>query len=499
MHPQGAYDELIRRCREEALLASAVTLLSWDEETYLPKGGAAYRAEVLAHLSGLQHERATDPRLGELLAALDGSEIVGEADSPAAANVRELRRLYERQIRLPRPLVEELARTTSNAQQAWQAARQDADFASLAPWLKKVFALKKLEADCLGCAGHPYDALLEDHEPGCRGSDLATIFAALRSELTPLLHEVVSAGRRGDAAILQRDYPVDRQRLFGEQVAAQLGFDFERGRLDPTVHPFFASVGPGDCRITTSYSLQGFAPAFFALLHEVGHALYEQGFDPEQHGTPLGESASTAMHEAQARLWENLVGRSRAFWHCFFSQARRVFHDTLHDVDENDFHQAVNHVAPGVNRVQADELTYDLHIVVRFELERDLLTGDLPVADLPAAWNDKYRHYLGVTPKDDAEGCLQDSHWPAGLVGYFPTYTLGNLIAAQLFTRADADLDLNAAFARGDFAGLLSWLRDRVHRHGSRYPMKQLVEQATGRPLGHGAMVDYLKRKYRGR
>lgn len=497
MHPQAAYDELIRRCREEALLASAITLLGWDEETYMPKGGAAYRAEVLAHLSGLQHDQATDPRLGELLAVLADSDLVRDPSSMTAANVRELRRLHERQARLPRTLVEELARTTSMAQQAWQEARQDADFAPLCPWLEKVFALKRQEADCLGYQATPYDALLEEYEPGCRSEDLQPIFTALRTELAPLLSSIVGSRRHDHPAILHREYPIDRQRIFGEEVAAVLGFDFERGRLDPTIHPFFSTVGPGDCRITTSYCPNGFASTFFALLHEVGHALYEQGLDPVHHGTPLGEAVSTAMHESQARLWENLVGRSRAFWVHFFPQARRVFHETLQDVDLDDWYLAINHVAPSTNRVQADEVTYDLHILIRFELERALMSGDLKVADIPTAWNEKYEQYLGVTPKDDAEGCLQDSHWPAGMVGYFPTYTLGNMIAAQLYARADADVGkLAQAFARGEFAGFLGWLRERVHRHGSRYPAGKLVELATGEALSHRALVDYLKAKY---
>jgi carboxypeptidase Taq len=494
MHPQAAYDELMRRCREQALLSSAAALLEWDEVTYLPKGGIVWRGEVLAYLSGLQHQQATDPRVGELLAELEGSELVRDPLAAEAVNVREIRREYDRQVRLPRQLVEELARVTSLAQQHWNVARQDADFGRFRPWLEQIFALKRSQADCLGGG---YDALLAEYEPGCHSRDLWPIFAALRRELAPLLSAIAGSRRKSSPALLHRDYPIERQRIFGEEVAAAIGFDFEQGRLDETVHPFFSTIGPGDCRITTRYSLNRFGEAFFGLLHEVGHALYEQGLAPAHHGTPMGEAVSLGVHESQARLWENLVGRSRPFWQFFFPHARRVFHETLQNVRLDAFYRAVNHVAPSLNRVQADEVTYNLHILLRFELEQALIGGDLAVADLPAAWSEKCRHYLGLAPADDAEGCLQDGHWAAGLVGYFPTYTLGNLFAAQLFERANQELGgLDRSFARGEFAPFLSWLREKVHRHGCRYPARQLVELATASPLDHRPLVRYLRQKF---
>jgi carboxypeptidase Taq len=497
MPAQAAYEELIRRVREQSLLGSCAVLLSWDEETYMPGGGVGQRGNQLALLAGLQHERGTHPRLGELLAAVEGSSLVDDPLCPAAVNVREIRRTYDRAVRVPQPLVEELARTVTLAQQEWAAARRADDFGRFRPWLQKIIALKRREAEALGYEDSPYDALLEEHEPGARTRDVAALFDTLRQELVPLANAVAYSGRQLDDRVLRREFPVERQRLFGEMVASAVGFDFRRGRLDTAAHPFFASIGPGDCRITARYDARNFSTGLFGILHEVGHGLYEQGLDPEHQGTPMGESVSLGMHEAQARLWENVIGRSRGFWRHFFPLARQVFHQELDDVNLEGFYQAVNRVEPGPIRVGADEVTYNLHILVRFELEQALVSGDLNVADVPAAWNESYRHHLGLTPAGDAEGCLQDSHWGCGLVGYFPAYTLGNLFAAQLFARVRTDLDdLDAQLACGDFSGLLGWLRDKVYRHGCRYPAARLVEEATGGPPDPGPLLQALRRKY---
>jgi carboxypeptidase Taq len=488
---------LVRRSREQALLASCAELLGWDEETYMPCAGVEHRARQLGLLAGLQHERTTDPRLDELLAEVEGSPLVDDPLSPPAVNARAWRRAYRRQTRLPRRLVEETARVTPLAQQEWAAARLDDDFARFRPWLERVVALKRSEAEALGHPGAAYDALLDEYEPEARACDIALLFRALEAELVPLLRALTSSGRRPPAGLLHREFPLDRQRTFAEVVAAGIGFDFQRGRLDSTTHPFFSSIGPGDCRITTRYSLHDFSAAFFGTLHEAGHGLYEQGLDPEHHGTPLGEAVSLGVHESQARLWENTVGRSRPFWEHFFPLARRVFHEALGDVPLDHFHRAVNHVEPSFIRVQADEVTYNLHILLRFELEQPLLAGDLRAADVPAAWDEASRRYLGITPARASDGCLQDGHWAAGMIGYFPTYTLGNVFAAQLFARAAEELgDLAGAFARGDFAGLLGWLRDRVYRQGGCYPAAQLIERATGSPPDHRPLVAALRRKY---
>jgi carboxypeptidase Taq len=497
MNAQAAYDELLRRTREEALLASCEALLGWDELTYMPRAGVAHRGNQMALLAGLLHDKATDPRIGELLAAVEGSSLVADPQAPAAVNVRELRRVYRRLTRLPRRLVEEIARTTSFAQQEWEVARQRADFARFRPWLDKIVALKYQEAECIGYETTAYDALLDEYEPGARSAEIARLFDALRRELVPLATAISYAPRKPNATILRRAYPIERQWIFGEMVAAAVGFDFQRGRLDTTVHPFFTTIGPDDYRIATRFGLHDFGDGFFGILHELGHALYEQGLDPAHHGTPLGEAASLGVHESQARLWENTVGRSGPFWKHFFPLARQIFHDTLADVTLDDFYFAVNDVEPSLIRVGADEVTYNLHILVRFELEQALLTGDLKAADVPAAWNAAYRHYLGITPPNDAVGCLQDGHWGSGLIGYFPTYTLGNLFAAQLFARATAELgDPSEQFARGEFTVLLDWLRAKVYRQGHRYLASRLIEHVTGSPPDHRPLLHALQRKY---
>jgi carboxypeptidase Taq len=497
MNANTAYEELVRHAREQSLLDSCADLLEWDEETYMPSGGVEHRSEQRALLAGLSHQRATDPRVGELLGELEGSDLVRDPESPAAVNVRGLRRLYDRQTRIPRTLAEELARTTALAHQAWVAARQNADFAPFRPWLERIVALKRSEAESVGYEDEAYDALLDEHEPGATSRELVRLYDALRRELVPFAEAIAAAPRRPRLAVLERDFPIERQRALVEAVAATLGFDFTRGRLDTSAHPFCTGIGPGDCRFTTRFDARNLCGGLLAVVHEVGHALYEQGLEPEQFGTPLGEPASLGVHESQSRLWENRVGRSRAFWEHLFPRAREIFHEALHDVTLDDFHFAVNHVAPSLNRVDADEVTYNLHVLVRFELERALLAGDLQAADVPAAWNEAYRHHLGVTPPSDAEGCLQDSHWAGGLIGYFPTYTLGDVFGAQLFAKAGDELgDLHAAFRAGEFGGLREWLRRNVHRHGRRYTSAALVERVTGTPPDHRPLVDALRGKY---
>jgi carboxypeptidase Taq len=398
---------------------------------------------------------------------------------------------------VPKKLVQEIVKAVAFAEQEWGAAFQDSEFSRFAPWLEKVVALKRREAEALGYEAEPYDALIQEFEPGARSADLERLFADLKRDLPPLLDRLRGAPRQPRAGILRRDFAVERQRVFGEAVATELGFDFQRGRLDVTIHPFFSPIGPGDVRIATFYSAGDFSRGFFATIHEVGHALYEQGLDPAHAGTPMGEASSLGLHEAQARLWEDLVGRGRPFWERFFPLAREIFHDTLHDVSLDEFHFAVNAVAPTFIRFQADQVTYNLHVLIRFEIERALIAGDLQARDVPAAWNEGYRRHLGIVPANDREGCLQDGHWGAGMFGYFPAYTLGDVWSAQLFAKACGELtDLDARIARGDFSSLLGWLRDRVHRHGSRWSAPRLVEEATGGVPSHRPLLSLLERKF---
>jgi carboxypeptidase Taq len=497
MRADQAYAELMRLSREETLLGSCSDLLEWDEEVFMPPGGVEHRAEQLALLAGMLHEKGCDPRLDELLAIVEQSDLVQDPESDVAVNVRELRREFDRERRLPTSLVEESARVAALAAAVWVEARQAADFSLFAPWLDTIFRLAREEAAAVGYPDVPYDALLEDYEPGVTTRDVAALFDWLRPELLALLDRVRGAPLAVPGHILRREFPVDRQRLFAEAVAAALGFDLEAGRLDPGKHPFCMAVGPGDTRIALRFDSRDFPSGFFVLLHEVGHALYDQGLEPAHYGTPLGDAPSKGLHESQSRLWENLVGRSPGFWRHFYPRVRNIFHEALHDVGEEAFLRVLNRVEPGVQRARADEITYNLHIIIRFELEQALLSGDLRARDLPAAWDEGHRKYLGVTPGNPVEGCLQDGHWAEGMIGYFPSYALGNVYAAQLYDAAGRDLgDLDTAFARGDFTGLLGWLRDKVHRHGQRYPVRQLLERATGSPPRPEALVESLRRRY---
>jgi carboxypeptidase Taq len=349
----------------------------------------------------------------------------------------------------------------------------------------------------VGYAREPYDALIEDYEPGITSAIVARLFDALRRELVPLAARIAGAKARPDAGVLRRAVPPEGQRRFGELVAARVGFDFGRGRLDLGVHPCCTSLGPGDCRIGLRFDLRDFAGGVLTVLHELGHGLYEQGLDPRHYGTPVGEAASVGMDESQARLWENRVGRSRGFWQHFLPVAKERFPEALGDVGLDEFHFAINRVSPSLIRVHADEVTYNMHVMIRFELERALVSGNLPAAELPGAWKEAYARDLGVTPGDDAEGCLQDGHWADGLIGYFPTYTLGDVFAAQLFAQARQDLgDLEESFAQGEFAGLVRWLGERIHRQGGRYPSARLIEAVTGRPPDHRPLVQALRARY---
>jgi carboxypeptidase Taq len=492
-----AYEELIQRIREEATLASIEALLEWDEETQMPAGAVESRSEQLAMVAGLLHERGTDPRIGELLDQLEGSPLLADPDSPFAVNVRELRRDYDRYVLLPRKLVQDLARTTAVAQRAWSAARDAADFGRFRPHLERIIELKRAEASCVGYGREPYDALIEDYEPGITSEIVGRLFDALRRELVPLAGRIAGAGPRPDVAMLRRAVPLEGQRRFGELVAGAVGFDFGRGRLDLGVHPCCTSLGPGDCRIGLRFDLRDFVGGALTVLHEVGHGLYEQGLDEEFYGTPMGEAASVGMDESQARLWENRVGRSRGFWEHFLPLAAERFPDALGDVELDEFYFAANRVTPSLIRIHADEVTYNVHVMIRFELERALMSGDLAAADLPGAWNDAYRRYLGVAPSNDAEGCLQDGHWAEGLIGYFPTYTLGDVFAAQLFARAGQELgNLEESFARGEFRELVRWLGQRIYRQGGRHPSARLIEIVTGAPPDHRPLVAALRARY---
>jgi carboxypeptidase Taq len=492
------YVELQSRLRRVAALASVGELLGWDQETMMPPKAASFRAEELGAISALAHEQAIDPRIGELLAACEADASLA-ADPRTAANLREIRRDYDRSRKLPTDLVVELSETASRAMEAWKQARSESDFERFRPWLDRQIDLARRKAACYGIpdGGEAYDALVEDYEPRTPVARIEQLFAPLREGLCTLIAAVSASGRDPDAGLQRIALPRERQEAFCRSVLERLGFDLEAGRLDVSAHPFSAGIAPGDTRITTRYREDGFLDALGSTMHEAGHALYEQGLPKDEwHGQPLAEALSLGIHESQSRMWENQVGRSRAFWSWAWPIAKRVFGAALDGHSADAAFRTVNAVRPNLIRVESDEATYNLHVMLRFDLERAMIRGDLRSRELPAAWNERMKQDLGLDVPDDRRGCLQDVHWSSGAFGYFPTYSLGNLYAAQLWEAAEAAIpDLEAQLARGEFGGLLLWLRQSVHEHGRRFFASELCRRVTGREVGHEPLLGYLAGK----
>ncbi|RME98685.1 MAG: carboxypeptidase M32 [Chloroflexi bacterium] len=477
-------------------LNNASALLGWDQQTYMPPGGAAARAEQLATLEKLAHQLFTTDEIGQLLADLADAGF--EYDSDEAALVRVARREYDLARKLPPALVEEMSRTFSLAQQIWQKARAEKDFSQFQDILAKIVDLNIQAAEAYGYDDNIYDALLNQFEPGMKTAEVDAVFNQLKAELVPLVQAISAKKETVDDSPLRQNFDEQAQWDFGLIPLRAIGFDFERGRQDKSAHPFTTSFSVNDVRVTTRVYKDQFATAIFGTLHEGGHALYEQGSAAELDGTMLAGGTSLGVHESQSRLWENVVGRSRAFWQFYYPRLQEFFPAQLGQVSLDDFYRAINRVEPSFIRVEADEVTYNLHIFLRFELEQELLTGRLAVADLPAAWNAKMQSYLGVTPPDDSQGVLQDIHWSGGMMGYFPTYTLGNVMSLQFYNRALADIpDLPEQFARGEFGALLGWFREHIHRHGRKYTATELIRRTTGDDgIKAGPYLAYIRQKY---
>jgi carboxypeptidase Taq len=496
MTPQEAYEELAQREKETAYLSSTTALLHWDQRTQIPPKGHAHRINQLTFLAKLIHNRRTDPRIGELLAVLESSAFTTDPQAVEAVNIREWKRLYERMTKIPEKLAVELARAAAEGEAAWERARPANDWKAFKPYLERLIELKRQQADAYGYDGERYDALLDDYEQGATTSTLEPVLKSLQQFLVNLLARIQDSAKKPDPTLKIRSFPVAEQERFARAVAERLGFDFSAGRLDVSAHPFTTGIGPGDVRITTRYQDHYFNAAFFGVIHEAGHAMYHQGLPVDYWGQPLCRPISLGINESQSRLWENMVARSRAFWRHFYPQAQQRF-TSLRDVAMEDFLLSVNEVAPNLIRVEADEVTYNLHILLRFELEVALMRDDLRVDDLPGTWNEKMVAYLGLTPPDYAQGVMQDVHWSGGSIGYFPTYTLGNLYGAQFFAKAHADLgDLEAQFERGEFSPLLGWLREKIHSQGSRYLPRDLLRVVTDEDLEPRYLIEYLERKY---
>jgi carboxypeptidase Taq len=506
MPANPSYDALLKALREAATLGSVQQLLNWDQETYMPKAAGPGRAEQQALVAGLVHERRTSPRIGELLAACESDRaLTSDPDSPHAANLREIRRDYDRATKLPADLVAEIALATSESQEIWKQAREASDFAKFAPALDRVMGLMRRKAECYGVPKAPdgtrgelYDALLDEYEPDMTARQIEAIFTPLRSQLTDLVKAVKATKAKVSTKCLEAKIDPAAQHAFGLYVLRHIGFDLEAGRLDTTTHPFCSGFAPGDTRLTTRYRDEKFTDALFGTLHEAGHGMYEQGLPKSGplFGSPLADAVSLGVHESQSRMWENFVGRSKPFWKWALPKSKKFFGKSLSKYDEKHFFAACNTVQPSLIRVEADEGTYNMHVMVRFEIERAFFAGSTKTKDIPALWNEKYKEYLGIKVPDDRRGCLQDVHWSFGLVGYFPTYTLGNLLAAQLWEAINEKVpNLSKQIAKGNFADLKAWLNSNIHAHGRRYSSARLCELATGKPLTAEPLMRHLTKK----
>ena len=489
-----AYQKLLQRSRECALIQSACSILHWDHQTYMPPRAADYRGEQTACLSSLAHRLFTAKEVGKWLAECESGPALG--DSVEKCNLREWHRRHNRAVRIPDKLVMEMERTTSAAHETWLKARQTHDFSVFQPHLKRIVELRVQMAELWGYVESPYDALLDEYEPGMRSSSLKVLFDSLAPGIAQLVAAGVEHFQQTPAVLPPGPYPIEQQKLFNQVVAAKIGFDFQAGRIDTAAHPFCSGVGPNDCRLTTRYHESDFTSSLYGILHEAGHGLYEQGLPAECHGTPAGEAVSLGIHESQSRFWENHIGRSPLFWEHWFPVAREFF-PQLASSSADELTRYVNRVEKSFIRVEADEVTYDLHIILRFEIEQRLIEGELRVDEVPEYWNCRFENWFGLEVPDDTMGCLQDIHWSAGLLGYFPTYALGNMYAAQLFNAAERDLgSLNGLSAKGNFKPLKNWLNEKIHRHGKRYPAKQLVQVVTGETLSHAPLIAHLRSKY---
>lgn len=477
-------------------MGSALGVLHWDQRTHIPPKGHGYRAEVLSTLAGMLHKMATDAAIGELLNVVEGTDIVEHPFTVEAVNVREWRRMYDRAVKIPQRLAVELAKAAAEGQSVWEQARPENDWPRFKPYLERIVSLKREQADALGYEDEPYDALLDGFEQGETAKTLEPALATLTSALVNLLDRIQGSTRRPDPSFKHRYFPVPEQESFAVMAAQRMGYDLAAGRLDVSAHPFTTGIGPSDVRITTRYTEDYFNEAFFAVIHEAGHALYHQGLPTEHWGTPFCGPISLGINESQSRLWENMVARSFSFWQHFYQEARKRF-SVLSDVSLEEFYFSVNEVTPSLIRVEADEVTYNLHVLLRFQLEVALCRGDLKVADLPDAWNEKVQSYLGMTPPDYARGVMQDVHWSGGAIGYFPTYALGNLYAAQFYAKAQAELgDLDVLLEKGELGPLLEWLRRNIHSQGRRYLPRNLVKTVTGEDPDPRFLIEYLNRKY---
>jgi len=498
----SALDQIRQELLEASYLKSAEAVLHWDQETYMPEGSGAARADQIAFLSGLIHKKATGDKLrdalDELIDLKSGELRTITLNEKETRLVKEAWKDFRKEASLPTEFVSELAKHASASQQAWVQARKENSFETFQPFLEKMVDMQKEKAGYLSLGGSAYDTLMDLFEPGMTTEQADGLFKKLRQRLVPLIQEIQEVKHRVNNSILGKNYDVEKQWGFGVTILKSIGFDFNFGRQDKSTHPFTIGFHPTDVRTTTRLRENDLKTALLATLHEGGHALYNMGLPAEEFGSPLGEYISLGVHESQSRMWENQVGLSRPFWKFAYPKLQAVFPEQLKGVEMEQFHAAMNKVRPSMIRVEADEATYNLHIMLRFEIEQLLINEDFPVAELPAIWNEKMEEYIGIRPKTDAEGVLQDVHWSFGAFGYFPTYTLGNLYSIQFYNQANRDIPgLEDQYAHGKFSALLEWLRTNIHSKGRSVTASELIKNVTGEELSAEPFLDYLEEKYR--
>jgi carboxypeptidase Taq len=487
------YEEYREKMKKVADVQFASALLNWDQETYMPPKGARFRAQQLSTLAGISHELATAPELGKLLDELSNDQSLTEKER---RNIRQSLKNFRDNQKYSTAFVQEMSRTISETFQAWQQAKSSGDFSIYAPHLKKLVALKRKEAEILGYKEHPYDALLDIYEPGARTRDLETLFSDVREKLVRFVKKIADKKQNRDDFMFLT-YDKDKQWDFGLELLKQIGYDFEGGRQDVSSHPFTTNFSMEDVRVTTRTNENDLNEMIWSCIHEGGHALYEQGLLPEEYGLPSGEYISLGIHESQSRLWENNVGRGLPFWQANYPRLKQLFPENLANVSVEDFYKAMNIVQPSLIRTSADELTYHFHVLIRFEIEKELIEGKLEVEELPAYWNSRYKEYLGLDVPNDTVGVLQDIHWSHGSFGYFPTYSLGSFYAAQFYEKASEEIPgLEQEISEGNCSSLLEWLREKVHQHGKFYTAEELCVSITGKKLDFTHFMNYAEKKY---
>ena len=488
------FEELKTRLAEIHDLRRAQEVLFWDQTVMMPPGGSAVRGHQVTTIDKIAHEKFVSDGVGNLLEELRGYEESLDVDSDEAALIRVTRRDWEKLSRVPAELAAEMTGAAAEGHDIWAKARAENDYESFLPVLEKAIELKRRYVACFDGYDDPYDVLLDDYEPGMKTAEVRQVFDELKADLVPLIAEIGSVD--GDDAFMAGPWPVDRQHEYSLRIIERFGYDPSFARLDTTVHPFAASSGTQDIRLTTRYKEDDITSIFTAM-HECGHGLYEHGVSPSLERTPLCHGVSSALHESQSRLWENIVGRSRAFWNHFYPSFQAAFPEALGGVDQERWYRALNRVRPSYIRVDADEATYNLHIILRFELEQELLAGSVDLEELPEIWNQRMLDYLGVEPPNDALGVLQDMHWAVGAIGYFSTYALGNVISGQLWERLTAEIpDLHDQFEQGEFGALAGWLQEHLWRHGRKFTPRELIERITGGGLDSEPYLRYLRGKY---